>query len=155
MSHFVTPTIFHIHPARLKMLKTLSKDRLDYLRAIYYLYTKSNIWDDEIIYDIQDTGGNFAENNELYLCIDKTELTNPDNDFIKNIANNFREKILLSDQTPNYETSWDLVEDIFGSEDISPQWIIGVEVKTRYPTGSDIYAIYDPNEDAELIAVIS
>lgn len=137
------------------MLKTLSKDRLDYLRAINYVYSKSSIWEDEIIYDIGDTEGDLSDDNEIYLCVNKDELNDLCDDFIKTVANNFRQKILFSDQTPNYETSWDLAEDIFGNDDLHPQWLLGVEAKTKYPTGSYEYTVYDPNEDIELIAIIN
>ena len=135
------------------MIKTLSKDRLNYLQAINYVYARSDIWDDEIINDIKDTKGNFAENNKIYLCINKTELVNPDNDFIKNVANNFRKKILSSNEVPDYETCWDMAKSIFGSDEIHPQWLTDVEVKTKYPTGSYEYTVYDPNEDIELIDI--
>lgn len=78
------------------MLKILSKDRLDYLRAINYVYSKSGIWEDEIIYDIVDTEGDLSDDNEIYLCVNKDELNDLCDDFIETVANNSDKKFCLA-----------------------------------------------------------
>lgn len=140
-------------------MRKLDENEMTYLAAVNDMWESTDIFADNVISDIEDTGGTFEDGNEVYVVPKLGDFGSPYlDDYFERVADDYKD--FLRDRNadtdmfiPGEETNTATVmaEEIMGDPWFSPANAYGVDVVTKFDTGSPNYRVFDPDRDVELV----
>lgn len=128
----------------------LSHNEIAYLYAAQEIFLMSDIWEDQIIEDIEATGGKFSDGNYIYLDFDINAQF--DQDGVEEVVLQWKKMMDKLNNSDDIITATDMIDNIpFNGASITD--FHGVVFRTEKDTGSYDYEVHG-EDDVEVIDVL-
>lgn len=128
----------------------LNRNEIAYLYAAQEIFLMSDIWEDQIIEDIEATGGKFSDDNFIYLDFDLN--AHFDQDGVEEVVSHWRKMVEKMNDSDDLITATEMIDNIlFNGASITD--FHGVVFRTDKETGSYDYEVHG-EDDVEVLDVL-
>ena len=128
----------------------LNHNEIAYLYAAQEIFLMSDIWEDQIVEDIEATGGKFSDDNYIYLDFDVNAQF--DQDGVEEVVLQWKKMMEKLNDSDDIITATDMIDNIlFNGASITD--FHGVVFRTEKDTGSYDYEVHG-EDDVEVVDVL-
>lgn len=128
----------------------LNHNEIAYLYSAQEIFLMSDIWEDQIIEDIEATGGKFSDDNFIYLDFDLN--AHFDQDGVEEVVSHWRKMVEKMNDSDDLITATEMIDNIlFNGASITD--FHGVVFRTDKETGSYDYEVHG-EDDVEVLDVL-
>ena len=128
----------------------LNHNEIAYLYAAQEIFLMSDIWEAQIIQDIEATGGKFSDDNYIYLDFDINAQF--DQDGVEEVVLQWKKMMEIMNESDDIITATDMIDNIlFSGASITD--FHGVVFRTEKDTGSYDYEVHG-EDDVEVVDVL-
>lgn len=128
----------------------LNHNEIAYLYAAQEIFLMSDIWEAQIIEDIEATGGKFSDDNFIYLDFDLN--AHFDQDGVEEVVSHWRKMVEKMNDSDDLITATEMIDNIlFNGASITD--FHGVVFRTDKETGSYDYEVHG-EDDVEVLDVL-
>lgn len=128
----------------------LNHNEIAYLYAAQEIFLMSDIWEAQIVEDIEATGGKFSDDNYIYLDFDINAQF--DQDGVEEVVSQWKKMMDELNNSDDIITATDMIDNIlFNGANITD--FHGVVFRTDKETGSYDYEVHG-EDDVEVIDVL-
>ena len=128
----------------------LNHNEIAYLYAAQEIFLMSDIWEAQIVEDIEATGGKFSDDNYIYLDFDVN--TQFDQDGVEEVVLQWKKMMEKMNDSDDIITATEMIDNIlFNGASITD--FHGVVFRTEKDTGSYDYEVHG-EDDVEVMDVL-
>lgn len=128
----------------------LNHNEIAYLYAAQEIFLMSDIWEDQIVEDIEATGGKFSDDNYIYLDFDVNAQF--DQNGVEEVVSQWKKMMEKMNDSDDIITATDMIDNIlFNGASITD--FHGVVFRTEKDTGSYDYEVHG-EDDVELMDIL-